>query len=60
MENFIILFTNCGKTLNIFKGTDPINCEFVLDYKFESSEIASEFAKALVSKNCEKFTTKLG
>lgn len=55
MENLIIQFTDSRKTINIFKGTNALDCQFVIDYRFESSEMASEFAQTLSSKNNVKF-----
>lgn len=46
-QNYIITFTNSGKTLNVFKGNNALDAEFLFDYKFETREIAENFAQLM-------------
>lgn len=47
METFTILFTNSGKTLNVFKGDNALDAVFIMDYKFETKQDALDFAEIL-------------
>lgn len=55
METFKILFTNSGKTVNLFRGTNALDAEFVIDYKFESKDEAIAFSENLVHTNPKKY-----